>query len=120
MLSRAENKDMIYPLIEEWTSQHTKMEIMEACQAEGCPVTAVFTVQEATQHPHIAERGGIVTLEHDALGTIRTLGAPFRLPECLGGPTAPAPLLGQHNDDVYGALGVDDAELASLRSQAII
>ncbi len=111
MLSRAENRDMIYPLIEEWTSQHTKMEIMDACQAEGCPVTAVFTVQEAAEHPHIKDRGGLVTLEHDALGSVRTLGAPFQLPLCPGGPITAAPLLGQHNEEVYGALGLDVAAL---------
>jgi crotonobetainyl-CoA:carnitine CoA-transferase CaiB-like acyl-CoA transferase len=113
MLSRAENRDMIYPLIEEWTSQHTKMEIMDACQAEGCPVTAVFTVQEAAEHQHIKDRGGLVSLEHEALGSIRTLGAPFQLPECPGGPATPAPLLGQHNTEVYGALGLDVGALTA-------
>jgi crotonobetainyl-CoA:carnitine CoA-transferase CaiB-like acyl-CoA transferase len=120
MLSRAQNKDMIYPLIEEWTSQHTKMEIMEACQAEGCPVTAVFTVKEVAEHPHTAERGAIVELDHPALGRVRTLAAPFKLPACPGGPHAPAPLLGQHNDEVYGALGLDAPARAALREQSVI
>jgi crotonobetainyl-CoA:carnitine CoA-transferase CaiB-like acyl-CoA transferase len=111
---------MIYPLIEEWTSEHTKMEIMDACQAEGCPVTAVFTVQEAAEHQHIADRGGIVSLEHDALGTVRTLSAPFQLPKCPGGPTTAAPLLGQHNNEVYKALGLTSDELDALRSDGVI
>jgi crotonobetainyl-CoA:carnitine CoA-transferase CaiB-like acyl-CoA transferase len=120
MLSRAENRDMIYPLIEEWTSQHTKMEIMNACQAEGCPVTAVFTVQEAAEHQHMTDRRGVVSLEHDAIGTVRTLGAPFQLPECPGGPTTAAPLLGQHNDEIFGALGLDATELDTLRNDGVI
>ncbi|MCP5023545.1 MAG: CoA transferase, partial [bacterium] len=35
MFMRAQNADVIYPFIEEWTMQHTKMEIMDKCQAAG-------------------------------------------------------------------------------------
>ena len=43
MYTRAQNADAIYPLIEQWTMEHGKHEIMERCQANGVPVTAVFT-----------------------------------------------------------------------------
>lgn len=100
MLVRAQNADAMYPLIEQWTMEHSKWEIMDKCQAEGCPVTAVFTIAEATEHPHLKERGYLVELDHPALGTVRDLGPPFKLPECPGGPRRPAPLLGQHNAEV--------------------
>jgi crotonobetainyl-CoA:carnitine CoA-transferase CaiB-like acyl-CoA transferase len=104
MFVRAQNADAIYPLIQEWTMEHSKWEIMEQCQANGCPVTAVFTVEEAAEHPHLQERGYIVDLEHPALGRFRDLGAPFKLPESPGGPRVAAPLLGQHDDEVLGNL----------------
>jgi len=74
------------------------MEIMERCQAEGVPVTAVFTVAEAAAQEHLHYRGYIVEIEHPFLGKVRDLGAPFKLPESPGGPCRPAPLLGQHNE----------------------
>jgi len=57
MFVRAQNAEAMYPLIEQWTVEHTKAEIMEQCQAQGCPTTAVFTVAEAAEHPHLRERG---------------------------------------------------------------
>ncbi len=121
MFVRGQNADVIYPLLEEWTLQHSKFDIMERCQAVGCPVTAVFTVEEAAEHPHLRERGYIVELEHPELGRIQSLGPPFKLPESPGGPHEPAPLLGQHNDQIYGAgLGIHDDELARLRADGII
>jgi crotonobetainyl-CoA:carnitine CoA-transferase CaiB-like acyl-CoA transferase len=121
MFVRAQNAEAIYPLIEQWTMEHGKMEIMERCQAEGAPVTAVFTVAEAAEHPHLSERDYIVEVEHPELGKVRDLGAPFKLPECPGGPTRAAPLLGQHNEEVYGTmLGKTKRELDRLASEKVI
>jgi len=121
MYARAQNADAIYPLLVEWTMEHGKHEIMERCQANGVPVTAVFTVAEAAEHPHLRERGYIVDLEHPVLGRVRDLGAPFRLPASPGGPRRPAPLLGEHNAAVYAALaGVGAAELAELRRAGVV
>jgi crotonobetainyl-CoA:carnitine CoA-transferase CaiB-like acyl-CoA transferase len=99
MFSRAQNADVIYPLLEEWTRAHTKQEIMNLCQDNACPSSAVFTVEDVARHPHLEERGFLVEIEHPVLGSVRTLGAPVLLPRSPGGPRAPAPLLGQHDDD---------------------
>ncbi|RLB44221.1 MAG: hypothetical protein DRH23_15960 [Deltaproteobacteria bacterium] len=115
MFARAQNADVIYPFIEEWAMQHSKMEIMDKCQAAGCPITAVFTIAEAAEHPHLRARHYFVDVEHPELGVVKTLGAPFKLPESPGGPTQPAPLLGQHNEEVYGDwLGLDEGAIRRL------
>ncbi|MBI4518649.1 MAG: CoA transferase [Deltaproteobacteria bacterium] len=105
MFVRAQNADMIYPLIEEWTREHSKQEIMDLCQANGCPTTALFTIGEVAEHPHLRERQYFVEVAHPVLGSVRTMGAPIRLPASPGGPRVPAPLLGQHNAEVFAALG---------------
>ena len=102
MFARGENADLIYPMVTEWAAEHPKMEIMDRCQAAGCPITAVFTMKEAAEHPHLNERGYLVDLENDRLGTFRTLGAPFKLSETPGGPVRSAPRLGEHNDEILG------------------
>lgn len=104
MYVRAQNADIMYSFIEEWTAQHTKMEIMEKCQAAGCPITAVFTIAEVAAQPHLAARDYFVDIEHPDLGRLRNLGAPFRLPASPGGPARPAPRLGEHNAEVFAAL----------------
>lgn len=121
MYSRAQNADLIYELMRDWLMSHGKMEIMEICQAAGCPVTAVFTIDEAVHHPHLQARDYFVDIEHPALGRLSCLGAPFKLPACPGGPRAPAPLLGQHNHEVYGGLlGLPAAEIERLHALGIL
>jgi crotonobetainyl-CoA:carnitine CoA-transferase CaiB-like acyl-CoA transferase len=121
MFSRAQNSDVIYPMIEEWTMQHGKFELMEKCQSAGCPVTAVFTVAEAAASDHLRARDYFVEIEHPLLGTVRDLGAPFKLPASPGGPTRPAPLLGEHTDEVLTErLDLDAASITRLRAQGVI
>ena len=95
MWERGRNADLLYALLGDWTRGLGKEEIMAVCQANGCPATAVYTMADLADHPHLAVRDAIVTLEHPALGRVRTLGAPIRLPDCPGGPRTPAPLLGE-------------------------
>jgi crotonobetainyl-CoA:carnitine CoA-transferase CaiB-like acyl-CoA transferase len=121
MFVRAQNADAMYPLIEQWTMEHSKREIMERCQAAGCPITAVFTIGEAAEHPHLRERGYIVEVDGGELGAIRMLGAPFKLPDSPGGPRRAAPRLGEHDDEVFGGrLGLTQAERAALREAGVI
>lgn len=121
MYSRAQNADVIYEFIREWTLQHGKMEIMEKCQAAGCPVTAVFTIAEAAAQPHLRARDYFVDMEHPQLGRLKNLGAPFKLPACPGGPERPAPLLGQHNGEVYRELlGLTTNDVRGLAQRGVI
>ena len=120
MFVRAQNAEAMYPLIQEWTMQHTKQEIMDLCQASGCPSTAIFTVGEAAELPHLRDRGYIVDVEHPVLGSLRDFGAPFKLPESPGGPSRAAPQLGQHTNEILGALGLNDAELSELSRDGIV
>ena len=116
MFVRGQNADMIYPLMEQWTLDHTKQEIMDLCQANGCPTTALFTVDEIAAHPHLEERGYFVDIDHSLLGTVRTMNAPIRLPASPGGPRHPAPLLGQHNTEVLDAIAsVEAREISEPR-----
>ena len=118
MYTRAQNADVIYSFIVEWTMQHGKMEIMEKCQAAGCPITAVFDLAEAAEQEHLKVRDYFVTYDHPQLGQIRSLGFPFKLPASPAVAAIPAPLLGQHNDEIYrGLLNIQAVELRQLYTE---
>ena len=121
MFNRAQNADAMYPLITQWTMQHTKQEIMDLCQANGCPTTAIYNVKEVADHPHIQERGFLRELDHPVLGKIKDIGPSIRLSEGVVGPQRPAPLLGQHNEEVYGSLlGMSADKMAKLGAKGVI
>ncbi len=114
---RGRNADLIRDLMLQWTMQHTKEEIMASCQANGCPTAAVYTVADLAHNSHLAQRGYLLKSEHPAIGQLRSLGAPVRLPGCPGGPSRPAPLLGQHNAEVLGAATDASARPATRKAK---
>ena len=118
--SRYERVDEIDALIEAWTEKHTKREAMEILAGAGVACGAVLDSTEVLADEHLRARGMIVDLEHPDRGRFPMPGNPIHL---SASPTEvrPAPLLGQHNADVYGALlGLGAEDLAQLTRDGVI
>jgi crotonobetainyl-CoA:carnitine CoA-transferase CaiB-like acyl-CoA transferase len=81
----------------------------------------VQNARDLASDPQLQHRQHYVTLQHAEIGAnvVDQLG--FRLSRTPGGPTRPAPLLGQHNAYVYGTLlGLSAAEMADLEAEGVI
>jgi len=114
--------DRIDSAVARWSAGQTLAEALGELRRAGVPAEAVASAYEIDQEPQMISRGFWEEVSHPVVGTYRYPGWPMRL---SGGPDRwyrrPAPLLGQHNQEVLrGLLGLTDHELASLRSKAII
>ncbi|MCH8799828.1 MAG: CoA transferase [Chloroflexi bacterium] len=71
--------------------------------------------------PHLEARDFFVEVDHPVVGRARYPGMAVRLPgETITG-SQPAPLLGQHNSEIFGReLGYSTQDLVSLRQQGVI
>ena len=112
--------DDIDAMIEAWTSARPKHEVLAILAGAGVPCGAVLDSVEVLSDPHLRQRGFITDLEHPRRGVYPMPGNPVRL---SASPTevARAPLLGEHNAEVYGTLlGLGPAELDALRRDGVI
>ena len=99
----------------EWCADHTKQEIMEACQAVKFFGTAINTPKDCISDPQFKERGFWVEVEHPVTGGQIYPGDPLHAESSPWRARLPAPLLGQHNDEVFSRLknkpDVKDADI---------
>jgi crotonobetainyl-CoA:carnitine CoA-transferase CaiB-like acyl-CoA transferase len=77
------------------------------------------TTADLMQDPHLKERDFFVQVDHPMAGRITCLGRPYILTETPWQVRRPAPLLGQHNREVYGRLGYTNKDLVLLRQQGV-
>ncbi len=118
--SRYDYRDEIDAMISAWTRQRTKYEAMEELGRADVPAGAVLDTAELAADPYLQERGTFVTMEHPVRGPVLMPGFPIKL-SASSVPILPAPLLGQHNGEVYmGMLGISADELERLRQARAI
>ena len=90
-------------------------------QRRGLPVGVIYSPEEALEDPHFIARGFPVEVEHPELGRSFTYpGAPWVFGASPWRIQRRAPLLGEHNDEVFAALGLSATELDRLRDDRVI
>ena len=117
---RAENKEQVDNVVEEWTVQYTKREVMRILGEGGVPCGAVLNAEDIHNDPHLIERGMITTMHHPQRGSFKMPGFPVQLQDSPV-EMEPAPLLGQHNAEVYSELlGLAEDDLIRLQDEAVV
>jgi crotonobetainyl-CoA:carnitine CoA-transferase CaiB-like acyl-CoA transferase len=88
----------------------------------GVPAGPVYTVQQALDHPQVADRGMVATFA-DASGVgrdIRLLRTGVKLDGAAPGVTSPPATLGQHTREILAELGYDEAGIETLAREGAI
>ena len=117
---RFANRDELDEVLTPWIAERTKVEVMETLGQAGVPAGAVFDTSELINDPFLRKRGMFATVQHPVRGEVTMPGWPVKMSESQV-PVASAPLLGQHNADVYGELlGCTSEQLEALRAEQVI
>ncbi|HWQ79011.1 MAG TPA: CoA transferase [Anaerovoracaceae bacterium] len=118
---RVENHELIKPLIEAWTMTRTVAEAVGELSRVGVPAAPIYDIAQVVADPHVAAREMFVEVEHPKAGKTTLTGSPIKLSETKPAVRTPAPLLGQHNAEVYEELlGLTEAELKQLKEEKVI
>ena len=107
--------------LEEWAAQRTKREIFDALVEVEVPVAPISGLEDVVEDPQVRHRGMIVELEHPEAGTVKTVNFPVKFSRTPASIRRPAPLLGQHNEEVLSELlGRSGEEIEALRREGVI
>jgi hypothetical protein len=112
----------INEIIAKFFLKHNKMELFEGAVKRGIQIVPACTAKETLEFPQLAARGYWTEIAHPELGTTITYPGGFvRATETACQIRHRAPLIGEHNQEVYGkVLGLSKAELRALKQSKVI
>lgn len=119
--ARRDRRDEIAAIIQGWTGERSKAEVVRTLANAGVPAAPVNSVAEMVADPQVQARGMFVELDHPVYGRLKTTGTPLKLSETPGRVRWLAPSPGEHNEDVFvGLLGYSRDDLARWREEGVI
>lgn len=115
------NADVKY-IVEKWTQTMNVDEIVELLLDNGIPAAPINTIERVVKDPHISgDREMFVDLKHPIAGDMKVTGQHIKLSETKAEIKTPAPLLGQHNYEVFrDVFNLTEEEILILENEKII
>ena len=108
-------------VVNKWVKERTTDDVVETLEKTGVPVAAVMDLDEVQACPQALAREMFVKVDHPTMGEIIEPGFPIKFSETKGDISAPAPLLGEHNEEVYSRLlGLSKEDVEALRKKGVI
>ncbi|MEU3274101.1 formyl-CoA transferase [Saccharomonospora sp. NPDC006951] len=118
--ARLDKLDKMFQLIEEWSINHGKWEVLAKLNEHNIPCGPVLSTKEIIEDPSLVDNDMVVPVRHPERGEFKTVGCPIKMSDSVVD-VASSPLLGEHNEEVYlSELGLDDGRFAELKANGVI
>jgi crotonobetainyl-CoA:carnitine CoA-transferase CaiB-like acyl-CoA transferase len=118
--NRLENQDELDRMIEEWTKKYEAYQLMDRLAKSGVRAGVLQNSKDLLEDPQLNEIGFWKYLNHQEMRRHVYNVSPAHLSKTPAELYSPAPLLGEHTDEVLKeVLGLSEAEIAKLREENV-
>jgi crotonobetainyl-CoA:carnitine CoA-transferase CaiB-like acyl-CoA transferase len=108
-------------LVCDWMLRKTRQEIWDVLSSLELSSAPVLSIGEVIEDRHIKARGAFVDVEHPEAGPVKLLAPWIRFSETPSKLERPSPMIGQHNEQIYGdLLGLTPEEVRGLAAEGAI
>jgi len=119
--TRWKNQDELDCIISDWTKEQDCYEVMKKLQQAGVAAAPSMNGEALFEDPHLKQRGVFMAVEHPVIGKDWVIAPPWKLSETPASINRQAPLLGEHNEDIFsGLLGMSQEEIKELEDKEVI
>ncbi len=119
--ARTEHVDELIGMIAQWVSGFTTKEVQAILDEHRVPYGPVNSIEDIFVDPHFKAREDLVVVDDPQTGPILVPAVYPRLSHAPGRVYNPAPLPGQHNEEIYkGMLGISSDEFDKLYADEVI
>ena len=100
LAERRKNQTELWKMIADVAKNYTKTEFTAFCNEKNIPCGPVLSTEELMKDPHVLHREMIVKVEGHPQGDYYTVGMPVKLSDGNVDKITPAPMLGEHTEEV--------------------
>jgi formyl-CoA transferase len=119
--ARLENRDLLNEMIAEVTVNKTSQEWIDLFADAGVPAGPIYAIDETFADPQVQHLGIARPISHPTRGEVHCVGQAVNLSRTPQPPRMrPTPEMGEHNAEILGSLGYDEAGLEDLKSRGVI
>jgi len=115
-----DKRDEVWEKIAAETRRWTTLDLLEAMLAVDIWCGEVKSHLQVMDDPQVRHRGIIASYEHPRAGTVKVIGPAVRLSATPPAIDRPAPLIGQHSEEIPREFGITDEAIAALRERKLI
>ncbi|MEW6452373.1 MAG: CoA transferase [Pseudomonadota bacterium] len=116
---RTSNSKALHAIVGDIVATKPTQHWVDLLLKAGVPASRVNTAGDMLQDEHVLAREMVVEQDHPTAGKIRVVGVPVKLSETPGKVRTPAPLLGEHTEEVLRGIGHGD-KIEALKQKKII
>jgi crotonobetainyl-CoA:carnitine CoA-transferase CaiB-like acyl-CoA transferase len=80
----------------------------------------VKTHLRAVEDPQVKHMGNVTSYEHPKVGTVKVIGPAVRMSETPPKIERPAPMIGQHTEEILREYGVDQKTIGDLEARKVV
>jgi crotonobetainyl-CoA:carnitine CoA-transferase CaiB-like acyl-CoA transferase len=117
---RVRNIDQCDRPVAEFIKARTLAEGLAIFEAAEVTAAPVYDIDQFIADPHVRAREIVTELPDDEMGSVPMHAVVPRLSGTPGDIRTPAPVLGEHNNEILGSLGLSGAMVDDLRSRKVI
>lgn len=118
---RAESWPFIEEAVGRWTQEQTVVQVVDSFEEAGLVASPILSFEEILRDSHFLEREMVAEVDHPTAGPLKLFGVASKYSLTPARVRTPAPLLGQHNSEIFGGwLGLSEAEMKRLQSQGVV
>lgn len=117
---RVANNEVLDGIIADFMAERDQKDVLRICEEAGVTVGPVRDAADLSEDEYMREREVLIEVPDADLGSIPMHNISPRLSATPGALQRPAPELGEHTDEILGALGLSQDALASLRKEGVI
>ena len=115
-----DKRDEIWEKLAAETRKRTTKDLLEAMLAVDIWCGEVKRHLDVLDDPQVKHMGAVASYEHPRAGTVKVIGPAVRLSATPPTIERPAPLVGQHSEEVLREFGVDEKTIADLEARKVV